>query len=67
MMTAHDLDALSDTELGVYASGGYGPKKRNEFYASLRDAFRKAKRVEANLSPVEQFRESVALEQPAAS
>lgn len=62
-MTAAELDALSDTELGVYASGGYGAKKRNEFYASLRDALRRAKRVEANLSPVEQFRESVSLDQ----
>lgn len=62
-MTAADLDRMTDTEIGVHASGGYGPRKRNEFYAALREVLKKAKRYEAGLSPVEQFRESVALDQ----
>jgi hypothetical protein len=37
-MTPSQLLALSDNELGTYASGGYGPKKRNEFYVAIRRA-----------------------------
>ena len=33
---------MTDNELGTYASGGYGPKARNEFYASVRRALEKA-------------------------
>lgn len=59
MMTPDQLDALSDNEIGTIASGGMGPKLRNEFYASFRDALRRLRNVEP--SAIDQFRRSVAL------
>lgn len=50
-MTANELLALSDNELGTLASGGYGPKKRNEFYASLRRALLAAAATEPVKQP----------------
>ena len=49
-MTPSQLLAMSDHELGCHASGGYGAKKRNEFYASLRAALV----VAAKAEPVKQ-------------
>lgn len=37
-MTFNELLAMTDHDLGCHASGGYGAKKRNEFYATLRAA-----------------------------
>lgn len=51
-MTPSQLLALSDNELGTFASGGYGPKKRNEFYAALRRALL----IAASAEPVSQPR-----------
>jgi hypothetical protein len=45
-LTPTQLLALSDNDLGTYASGGFGPKKRNEFYVSLRRALASAAKVE---------------------
>lgn len=42
MFTASQLLAMTDNELGTHASGGYGPAKRNEFYASIRRELSKA-------------------------
>lgn len=50
-MSANELLALSDNELGTFASGGYGPKKRNEFYAALRRALLKAAAAEPVSQP----------------
>lgn len=50
-MTASELLALSDNELGTLASGGYGPKKRNEFYAALRKALLAAAAAEPVKQP----------------
>lgn len=49
-MTVNELLAMTDHELGCHASGGYGAKKRNEFYASLRAALLAA----AQKQPVKQ-------------
>lgn len=38
MFTAAQLLAMTDNELGIHASGGYGAAKRNAFYTSLRTA-----------------------------
>ena len=42
MFTPAQLLAMTDNELGTHASGGYGAKLRNEFYASLRAGLAKA-------------------------
>jgi hypothetical protein len=42
MFTLPQLRAMSDNELATYASGGYGPAKRNEFAKWLRAIAEKA-------------------------
>jgi len=42
MFTPAQLLAMTDNELGTHASGGYGAKLRNEFFASLRAGLEKA-------------------------
>ncbi len=36
MFTASQIVAMTDNELGTYASGGYGPKARGEMIATIR-------------------------------
>jgi hypothetical protein len=51
MFTAAQLLAMTDNEIGTHASGGYGPAKRNEFYASLRQVLeRSANKADAKQS-----------------
>ena len=64
MFTPAQLLAMTDNEWGTHASGGYGAKLRNEFYASLRKALTgadaKAQIVHGLFGRREQQPESVA-------
>jgi hypothetical protein len=46
-MPLSELRQLSDQDIGIYASGGYGAKKRIEFLAGLRVAFKQAAKADA--------------------
>jgi hypothetical protein len=35
-ITPSQIVAMSDNEIGMYASGGYGPAKRQEFITAVR-------------------------------
>jgi hypothetical protein len=50
-MTTNELLAMTDNEIGTHASGGYGAKKRNEFYAAIRRALLAAATVEPVKQP----------------